>query len=200
MLKVISGKEITIKNIQDAIELDKIFYKKQYCGNLSDCINWINTNHDIYIMIYDEDVEKIIAYTNIMPITKSCYQLIKKGNFIDVKISKEMILKYLSKNKYYIYCSSIVVHPDYQKLQVFNLLFNSIISQFICFKKQHIFIKKLLADAVSLDGERFCKLFGMEKIKLSNHNSKLYEMSFIPLKFKKNKLNKMLYELYKDII
>ena len=200
MLKVISGKEITIKNIQDAIELDKIFYKKQYCGNLSDCINWINSNHDIYIMIYDEDVKKVIAYVNIMPITEKCYKLIKDGNFIDVKISKEMILKYLPKNKYYIYCSSIVIHPDYQKLQIFNLLVNAIIDQFINFANKKIYIKSILADVISKNGERLCKLFGMKKIKVSKHNSNIYEMTLIPLKFKKNKLNKMLYESYKDII
>ena len=54
-----------------------------------------------------------------------------------------------------------------------------------------------IADAVTKNGEKFCKLFGMTKIKNSSHDSSLYEITMIPPKFRiLSKKSKLLYDYY----
>ncbi len=80
---------------------------------------------------------------------------------------------------------------------MFKYLFNAILTRFIELGKNEIFIKKMLADAVSVEGEKFCKLFGMKKIERSQHGSSLYEVSMIPPKFRvTSRMTKQLYDYY----
>ena len=55
----------------------------------------------------------------------------------------------------------------------------------------------MIADAVTKNGEKFCRLFGMTKLKGSNHESSLYEITMIPPKFRiLSKKSKQLYDYY----
>lgn len=148
--------------------------------SLEKCEAYFNANPDIYIMAKDKNTGKVIAYSNIPPVTEECYQSIKNGDFIDTGISPEMILSYDMPFPYSVYFSSIVIHPDYQNSDVFFMLFNSIIQKFVNLGEHEVFIHKMIADAVTPNGQKFCKLFGMNKIKNSTHNSTLFEVSMIP--------------------
>lgn len=47
------------------------------------------------------------------------------------------------------------------------------------------------------NGEKFCKFFGMIKVRGSDHNSSVYEVSMIPPKFRvSSKKTKELYDYY----
>ena len=55
----------------------------------------------------------------------------------------------------------------------------------------------MLADAVSVEGEKFCRLFGMKKLNQSQHDSSLYEVSMIPPQFRvTSRMTKQLYDYY----
>ncbi len=57
----------------------------------------------------------------------------------------------------------------------------------------------MIADAVTKNGEKFCRLFGMEKIKGSDHDSTLYEIAMIPPQFRiLSKKTKILYDYYQN--
>ena len=66
---------------------------------------------------------------------------------------------------YSLYFSSIVIHPDCQNSEVFTEIFNAIVDKFIALGEHEVFIKRMIADAVTKNGEKLCKLFGMEKNK-----------------------------------
>ena len=148
-------------------------------------------------MARDNKLNKIIAYVNISPVTSECYERIKNGDFIDTEITADMLLSYDMPYPYNLYIFSIVIHPDYQNTSVFFELFNAVVKKFLYLGEQEVFIKRLMADAVTKNGEKFCKMFGMTKIKGSNHNSTLYEVSLIPPKFRVlSKMTKLLFEYY----
>lgn len=148
-------------------------------------------------MAKDVHTNKVIAYVNISPVTDECYERIRKGDFIDTGITPEMILSYDMPFPYSLYFSSIVIHPRYQNTEVFMDLFNAIINKFISLGEHDVFVRRMIADAVTKNGEKFCKLFGMKMLKTSNHDSKLYETTLIPPSFRiVSKSCKKLYDYY----
>ena len=195
--QVIVGKEVTVKDIEEAVGLDEISYDECYRGNLADCVEWAKANPDIYVMLRDLNTGHIVAYINVMPVSDECYERIRCGSFIDVEITPDMILSYDMPQAYCIYFSSVVIHPAYRNTGVFTFLYNTILSRFIMLGEDEVFIKKMLADAVTPEGEKFCKLFGMKKVDTSQHGSTLYEVSLIPPRFRvSSKMTKALHDYY----
>ena len=198
-ISIISGRQITQRDIRDAVELDSLVYDDVYHVDTTQCEGWYRVNPDIYVMAKDDITGKVIAYVNISPVTDECYEKIKKGDFIDTGITADMILSYDMPFPYSIYFSSIVIHPDYQNSNVFMKLLNAIINKFVYMGEHEVYIKRMLADAVTTNGEKFCKLFGMTKLKGSNHESTLYEITMIPPKFRiLSKKCKQLYDYYQQ--
>lgn len=195
--EVLAGIEVNRSDIEEAVELDNLSYPECYRGNVADCVKWARANPDIYVMLRDRSTDRIIAYINVMPVTEECYEMIRGGRFIDISISSDMILSYDMPLPYCLYFSSVVIHPAYRNTGVFKYLFNAILARFLELGKNEIFIKKMLADAVSVEGEKFCKLFGMKKLAQSQHGSSLYEVSMIPPKFRiTSQMTKQLHDYY----
>ncbi|MBQ5488369.1 MAG: toll/interleukin-1 receptor domain-containing protein [Clostridia bacterium] len=193
-LTVITGRQITEEDIAQAVQLDALVYEDEFRVNAEQCFEWFKVNPDIYVMAKEASTGRVIAYVNISPVTDECYERIKRGDFIDTGITADMILSYDMPFPYSVYFSSIVIHPEYQNTEVFMQLFNSVIKKFIYLGEHEVYVKRMVADAVTANGEKFCKLFGMKKVKGSDHNSTLYEISMIPPKFRV--LSKMLKKLY----
>lgn len=181
---IITGKDVTHDDIEQAVFLDSLVYDDVYHVDSSQCDEWFVVNPDIYVMAKDLKSNRIIAYINVSPITDECYDRIKEGYFIDTGITADMLLSYDMPFAYSIYFSSIAIHPDYRNTEVFSLLVNAIVDKFINLSNRGIFIRRMIADAVSKSGEKFCKMFGMSKIVGSNHDSTLYEITMIPPKFR----------------
>ena len=196
-ISIITGRQVTNQDIREAVALDMLVYDDIYHVDTSQCEEWFNVNPDIYIMAKDNRTNRVIAYVNVSPVTDECYDRIKNGDFIDTGITADMLLSYDMPFPYSVYFSSIVIHPDYQNTEVFMQLFNAIVKKFICLGEHEVYVKRILADAVTKNGEKFCKLFGMNKVKGSNHESTLYEITMIPPKFRiLSKMSKRLYDYY----
>ena len=196
-ISIITGKQVTIQDITEAVYLDTLVYDDIYHVDTTQCEEWFRVNPDIYVMAKDTKTNHVIAYVNISPVTDECYERIKNGDFIDTGITSDMVLSYDMPFPYNLYFSSIVIHPEYQNTEVFMEIFNAIVDKFIALGKHEVFIKRMIADAVTQNGEKFCKLFGMTKIKGSDHESSLYEVTMIPPKFRIfSKKSKQLYDYY----
>ena len=183
-ISIITGKQVTLEDIAQAVCLDALVYEDIYHVDATRCEEWFAVNPDIYVMAKDNKSDKIIAYVNISPVTDECYNRIKRGDFIDTGITADMILSYDMPFPYSVYFSSIVIHPDYQNTEVFMELFNAIVDKFIALGEHEVFIRRMIADAVTKNGEKFCRLFGMTKLDGSNHESSLYEVTMIPPEFR----------------
>ncbi len=195
--EILDGKNIKICDIEQAIMLDEITYGNEYWVTLDRCLGWFERNNQIYTMLKENKTGRIIAYINVSPVTDEYYEKIKQGDFIDAFLPSEAIIEYDMPSLYNIYFSSIVIHPDFQNTGAFKPLFDALVEKFINLGTNDILIKRMIADAVTEKGAKFCMLFGMEKINLSKHNSVIYEVQFLPPKFKvSSKATSALFKFY----
>lgn len=148
-ISIITGKQVTLEDIAQAVCLDALVYEDIYHVDATRCEEWFAVNPDIYVMAKDNKSDKIIAYVNISPVTDECYNRIKRGDFIDTGITADMILSYDMPFPYSVYFSSIVIHPDYHNTEVFMELFNAIVDKFIALGEHEVFIRRMIADAVT---------------------------------------------------
>ena len=78
-------------------------------------------------------------------------------------------------------------------------LFNAIVKKFISLGEHDVFVHRMITDVATKNGEKFCRLFGMNKVKNSNHESTRYKMTMIPQKFRViSKTSKQLYDYYQQ--
>lgn len=181
--QVINPVEITEKDIEEAIDLDKVGYGgvENYIGVRDTCIDWANANPFIYFMIRDKKENKIVGYVNAMPVTNELYKKLAQDEIDDINISPNDILSYNMPGNLNLYFASIVVTPKTEDGQkILGLLFSSIQDFFIKLSENNIIVKKMLAKEVSGKGKRLCKLFGMVQ---SDNNESIYEVSLYPPEF-----------------
>ena len=115
-ISIITGKQVTLEDIAQAVCLDALVYEDIYHVDATRCEEWFAVNPDIYVMAKDNKSDKIIAYVNISPVTDECYNRIKRGDFIDTGIIRIVkILEFLVIYGYffminkYIFVVSIII-------------------------------------------------------------------------------------------
>lgn len=71
--------------IFEAVEIDKLVYNDSYIGNYDNCVN--GGKKQVHLCnVRGYKTKKIIGYINAMPINNTLYEIIKKGEIIDVTI------------------------------------------------------------------------------------------------------------------
>lgn len=196
--KLLKGKEITPEDIKKALELESLVYQEDAMQSLSSCLKYFDANPEIYLFMKDMTTGNIVANIDITPVTEDCYEMLRSGHFVDTNITPDMVLSYDLPCTYDLYFSSIVVHKDYRGTDLFLKMFNAVVEHFISLGEREVYAKRMLADAVTKEGEKFCKLFGMHKVRKSDHSSTLYEITLIPPQFRIiSKATKTLHEYYK---
>lgn len=196
-LIVVESKQVSDSDIAQALELDRITYPGEYQLPLERCIAWNRRNDRIYTMLRDDATNRIIAYVNVCPITEEYYERIRSGTFYDTDLPENAVMEYSMPALYDLYFSSIVVHPDYRSAAVFALLFRAIMNKFIALGKAGFLARRMLADAVTEKGEKFCELFGMERLYASGHQSSIFEVQMMPPRFRvSSRLTRELFDFY----
>ena len=153
------GREITKKDIFDAVQLDYQTYDDMYFVNIDQCYDWFDINPDIYVMAFNDD--KLIGYINFSPVSRETYDLIASGNNIDTFINKDSIVPYVDEKNYYFYFSSIVVKKEYQHQGVAKAMLLELKELITSLAKERdIYFAKGVADAISEGGEHILSKFG----------------------------------------
>lgn len=199
-LKLISGMEVTEKDLREALLLDSMVYDEIGGGqfNINKCLTWYKINPDIYFVLKDEKLDAVIGYMNVTPITEICYNKIATGTIWSTSIDEKSVLPYEFPGLYHLSFTSIAYNPSYRSSVV--QLMNALVSKMIDLSKQEIYFKAIIADAVTPARENACHMVGMDFITETNHNSKIYTVSLIPPKFKKNsKSLNTLAEIYEHL-
>lgn len=195
---ILENAEISVTHIQQALNLDYEAYENALHLTLETCIAYFKKNKDIYLMLFDTDNKKIIAYLNVSPITNSAYEKIRSGIANDTFLTANDILNYESGKDLSVYFSSIVVEKNYRKMGLSKILINRIIEKLSNLILTNVKIKRIIADAISRQGEYLCKKMGMKKLTKTQHDSVIYEL-LLENNFSKTPLNKKLYDTVKMI-
>lgn len=197
---IIQGKDITKKDIEEALELDKKFYDltDDEMFTIEKCLNWFKINPNIYTMLRDNETHKIVAYINAAPVTDECYEDIRAGKYFDARIDDEDIESFELAGFYNLYFASVVVDLDYQNLFLLQMVYNSFIDKVLNLLNKDIIITRIIADAVSKKGKKFCEIFGLDRVVTkTEHNSTIYEAILYPPQIKvSSKKMKQVYDAY----
>ncbi len=177
---LISGQQITRDLIDQAIHIDNLIYPNELCGIQDICYAWHEHNPDIYTMILDPITNQLVGYINAMPLEPSYYNLIKSGQTLDVDIPTTEIKQYTLPDFYFLYFSSIGVHPSYHNTSAFRILYDAFINKLIELSKRGCFMVEILADAVTPEGLKLCKYAGMSKVCTTNHQSEIQSVMLLP--------------------
>lgn len=180
LFAVLDSDQITNAYIDQAVEIDKLNYSDQLVGINSYCYRWHERNQDIYTMIIDPITDNLVGYINAMPLEKDYYNQIKKGKTIDTMIPDNVIRKYDFPDFYFLYFSSIGIHPSYQNTSAFRILYETFVNKLIDLARKEIFLVEIIADAVTPEGLRLCKYAGMKEYCKTNHNSAIYSVMLLP--------------------
>lgn len=195
---IIQGKDVTLKDIEDALELDRRFYdfEEENFFTIDKCLKWYKTNPNIYTMLKDNHRDKIVAYINAAPITDECYEEIRSGKIIDAKINYEDIESFDMPGFYNLYFASVVVDLDYQNLFLLSKVYNAFADKLLKLADNDFIITRVLADAVSKKGKKFCEIFGMNKVvPQTDHESAIYEAILLPPQIRiTSKKTRLMYE------
>jgi hypothetical protein len=192
--------QVTKEDIEKAILLDYIVYDLNPDERFSveKCMRWYNINDKIYIMIKEKKTENIIAYINASPITNKTYEDMLNGRYNDIEIDDESIVSYDMPGLYNLYIASIVIRPDYQNKGILKIIYEAFINRMIDLYSSDIIIERIVADAITSKGKKFCEIIGMNKIiHETARKSSIFELKMLPPKIKViSVLTKKLFKLY----
>lgn len=143
-------------------------------------------NDSTYIVIETKETKEILGFCNVFPINDETYDDILSGEKTDNHLDKDDILpQYYSSDKpINAYIASVVIDTDKcNELGINNALMYLMQKVFNIWKMnmvQHGYvIKRVIADAVTPDGEKLCKLFGLEPVHSSKHRSVIYTLDLL---------------------
>ena len=196
---LIPPEEITDDDIKEVLAMEAEIYKEDECQDFELCqkIHQINPYTDLFFK--DLRTGRIVGNIDICPVTEECYELLRSGQFMDSEITIDMVVPYdFPTADYDLYFTGIAVREEYRNTALLVTMFNEAVKRFkMLGDKLGVFVRRMVADAVTNNGERFCKIFGMKKVHDSGHGTKIYEVSFMPPEFKvSSKQTKELFDYY----
>ena len=225
--KLFTGAELTEKDCEDAANIDRFVYdfddkdenhdkdkieEKQW--DAKDGLDLIKRNPEVYWMLKDIVADRVVAYANLSPLGKddegeAWFDKIKTGKWPDSRIPKEAYIPYRDLDICRLLFCSIAIDPDYENKGLTLNFIDEIVRKIISLKNDRgIIISDLIADAITENGHRLCKFFGMKPMiqneetgsTITEYGSTIYTVRFVPPEF--NQITESvtrLYEIYKDI-
>lgn len=176
----VEGTAITAAMIEEAVELDALFYGEDYRGTMTTCAAWFARNPEIYVMLVYRRTGRVVGYINAMPLEDEYFGKIASGETIDMVLPAVAIRRYDFPDFYQLYLSSIVVAPEFHGSAAFKALFDGCTQKLLRLAQSDVFIRDVIADAVTQQGEQVARTIGMKPLRKSAHGSTIYGMSMLP--------------------
>ena len=185
--EVVRGADVTLKAIEDVVALDNQNYEEEcYHMTVGYTYALFRTNDESGIAVRDRETGLIVGYSMLLPVSSETYAQIRTGRFVDSDLTPEMVVKYAAPGIYHLYFASVVVHPEHRSASMIRTMMDAIAEDFQALANRGIFIGRMIADGVSRDGVKFCRLFGLTRICASDHKSDIYEVSCLPPMFRES--------------
>lgn len=178
--EVLHGSQLMLADLDGVIELDRISLDACYQVTAGDDYMLFKDNPENGLIIRDRETKKIVGYSMLLPIRQDMYEKIRSGTFVDTDFKPEMTFKYGEPGIYHLYFASIVVHPEHRSAALVLTMLDAMVEDFIRLAERGIWFSDMIADVVSNEGAKFCRLFGLKKICATNHDSFIYEVSGLP--------------------
>lgn len=201
---IITGKQLNDDYVKMTVDLDKLIYTKDYQISYDKALSWYHKNHDIYIIIYDNELNQIVAYMNACPFKDKTFENIKSGITKEINITENDILDYDIPGLYNLYIFAMAVRPGHEdRSKMITMLQDNFIKKLYNLAKDGFYISNIAAEAVNDTEERlFSRYFRMKEILKTEYNSSIYEIKDLPRNIKKHFTSKreILNKLHKEYI
>lgn len=200
-LQIVYPTELSISDFSDMHNIDLAVMRNDLVASLDTIYGWHTYNHFTHIGLRDVETKRIVGYFGLLPIREETYKRILSGDFLDTEFSEKDLELYDFPHEYKGYVSGVAIAPQYQNTDALIRLYNAFIDFLIeLADNREIYLSDIITEAISENGERFCKLVGMEKVSTSVHNTKgVYHISMLPPRFtRKTKKSMRLYTLYSN--
>lgn len=179
--EVLRGFDLSPDEIREIVDLEDRSFDARYHTTLEQECALFKSNRESGVVIRDRETGSMVAYMMILPVTEEVYGLIREGVLLDTSLDPEkVILKYDSPGIYHLFFASVVVNPAHRSARMIMAMVDAMVEDFIALARRGIFIDRMVADVVSGDGRKFCRLFGFEKVGESDHDSLIYEILTMP--------------------
>lgn len=195
--EVLRGQQVTLDDLEAVIELDRMSFESCYQVTAGDDYVLFKNNPENGLIIRDAETGQIVGYSMLLPIREDMYRRIKTGTFVDTDFKPEMTFKLDRPGVYHLYFASVVVHPEHRSAALILTMMDAMVEDFTRLTERGIWFSDMIADVVSLDGAKFCRLFGLKKGVATNHGSNIYEVTVLPPEMRvTTPATRRLYEVY----
>lgn len=193
------GKRITEDDLRQAIQIDAVYFADELRGNLDTCLKWLHQNPLIYTVLVSQKEHRVVGYINAMPIEDDFFNLIERGDFIDMELPDSAIRGYDFPDFLKMYFCSIAVHPSYHGTMAYKVLYDSFMKKLYHLATNDFYITEVIADAVTEKGKKMAEQLSMQYQHTTSHNSRIYKMSMMPPRFRyTTKETKRVFDLYTE--
>ena len=185
--EVLRGFDLSADEIKEIVDLEDRSFDARYHTTLEQECALFKTNRESGVVIRDRETGSIVAYMMILPVTEEIYGLIRKGVLLDTALDPDkVVLRFGAPGIYHLFFASVVVNPAHRSARMITAMVDAMVEDFIALAKRGILIDRMVADVVSGDGRKFCRLFGFEKVGESDHDSLIYEILTMPPRIRMN--------------
>ncbi|MBI3300930.1 MAG: alpha/beta hydrolase [Deltaproteobacteria bacterium] len=193
-LAIRHGRDITSRNRYTRLFRETSALDRAYFGNRPHylevdpsnrlALSWVETNPDIYTLLFDNNSEQLSGYINAMPVDRELFSQIKAGLVQDNDIRPEKVLPFIPGRPVDMYLMSIVLSPAVRRarLGLFNEAFEKLINGFIdklirYEKNENIRVREVVAVGWTLEGRKLCELIGMKQVAQDTFTNPVYWVS-----------------------
>ena len=181
-------------------EIDQLVLREDLIAPPEITYAWYQYNNYTHIAIRNAKTQKIVGYFTVLPVTDQLYKEIQSGYFKDNNLTIENLRKYDVPDFYKLYIACVCIHPDYQNTSAFNKLYNALIKMMIELAvEREIYVTDIITEASTLQGEKFCKILGLNCILNTQIETKIYGATLLPPSFQlKSFFGGKLIKFYKE--
>lgn len=199
-IEVVYPEDLTYSDFEDMYKIDKKVLRDDLIASVETAYSWYTYNNYTHVAVRDTKTQKIVGYFSALPLTDEAYKSVLDGTFMDKEFTIDSIKQYIFPDFYKLYIAAVAIDPLYQNTGAFIKLYNALIDIILILAKDRdIFISEVLAEASTKQGEKFCKMVGMNKIGHTESETDIYRIVTIPPQFRlNNQKGKELFKLCQE--
>lgn len=162
-------------------EIDCLVLREDLIAPPSITYAWYQYNNYTHIAVRSTETNRIVGYFTVLPVTDQLYEDIQSGYFKDNDLNTDNLRKYDVPDFYKLYIACVCIHPDYQNTSAFRKLYNALLQMMMDLAvEREIYITNIITEASTLQGEKFCKILGLNCMLNTEIETKIYGATLLP--------------------
>lgn len=181
-------------------EIDCLVLREDLIASPNITYAWYQYNNYTHIAVCSTETNKIVGYFTVLPVTDQLYEDIQSGYFKDNDLNTDNLRKYDVPDFYKLYIACVCIHPDYQNTSAFRKLYNALLKMMMELAvEREIYITNIITEASTLQGEKFCKILGLNRMLNTEIGTKIYGATLLPPSWQlKSSFGSKLMKYYKE--